>query len=78
MDLRASELERLERELKYSYVTEYSSQYEIDDYNANVNTYNSKLTAYQRDATALESRIDRFNAQVAAHNNYLTQNCTPR
>jgi len=78
MDLRASELKRLERELKYSYVTEYSSQYEIDDYNAKVNTYNSKLTSYKRDATALDSRIDRFNAQVVAHNNYLTQNCTPR
>jgi peptidoglycan hydrolase CwlO-like protein len=78
MDLRASELDRLERELKYSYVTEYSSQYEIDDYNAKVNTYNSKLTSYKRDVTALDSRIDRFNTQVAAHNNYLIQNCTPR
>lgn len=78
MDLRASELERLERELKYSYVSEYSSQYEIDAYNAKVNTYNSKLTSYKRDATALDSRIDKFNAQVAAHNNYLTRNCTPK
>jgi peptidoglycan hydrolase CwlO-like protein len=78
MDIRANELERLQREIENSYVNEYSWQWEIDDYNDNVNTYNSKLTSYKRDATALDSRIDRFNAQVAAHNNYLTQNCTPR
>ena len=78
MELRSSELERLQNEIEYSYVSEYSSQYEIDDYNAKVNTYNSKLTSYKRDATALDSRVDRFNAQVEAHNRYLTQNCTPR
>lgn len=78
MDTRASELERLQREIEYSDVNDYSSQWEIDDYNEKVNTYNYKLTSYKRDATALDSRIDRFNAQVAVHNNYLTQNCTPR
>lgn len=78
MDIRANELERLQREIENSYVNEYSSQWEIDDYNDNVNTYNSKLTSYKRDAAALDSRIDRFNTQVATHNNYLTQNCTPR
>lgn len=78
MDLRANELERLQREIEYSYVNEYSSQWEIYDYNDNVDTYNAKLTSYQRDATVLDSRIDRFNAQVEAHNRYLIQNCTPR
>lgn len=78
MDIRANELERLQREIENSYVNEYSSQWEIDDYNDKVNTYNYKLTSYKRDATALDSRIDRFNTQVATHNNYLTQNCTPK
>jgi len=78
MEIRANELDRLQREIENSYVNEYSSQWEIDDYNDKVNTYNSKLTAYKRDATALDSRIDRFNAQIAAHNNYLMQNCTPK
>ena len=78
MDIRSNELERLQREIENSYVSEYSSQWEIDDYNDNVNTYNSKLNSYKRDATALDSRVDRFNAQVEAHNRYLTQNCTPR
>lgn len=78
LELRANEIERLGNELKYNNVTEYSSQWEIDNYNTDVNTYNSKLAAYQRDATALDPRIDRFNTQVEAHNRYLIQNCTPR
>jgi len=78
MENRANELERLQGEIENSYVSEYSSQWEIDDYNDTVNTYNAKLTSYKRDSAALDTRIDRFNTQVAAHNNYLMQNCTPR
>lgn len=78
METRANELERLEREIEYSYVNEYSSQWEIDDYNDTVDTYNSKLTSYKRDAAALDNRIDRFNTQIATHNKYLVQNCTPK
>jgi peptidoglycan hydrolase CwlO-like protein len=78
MENRANELERLQGEIENSYVSEYSSQWEIDDYNDTVNTYNAKLTSYKRDVAALDTRIDRFNTQVAAHNNYLMQNCTPR
>lgn len=78
MDIRANELERLRREIEYSYITEYSPQWEIDDYNDKVNTYNSKLASYQRDAATLNARIDRFNSQIEAHNQYLIQNCTPR
>jgi len=78
METRANEIERLQREIENSYVNEYSSQWEIDDYNDTVETYNSKLTSYQRDATALDSRIDKFNTQIKAHNNYLVQNCSLR
>lgn len=78
METRANEIERLQLEIENSYVNEYSSQWEIDDYNDTVETYNSKLTSYQRDATALDSRIDKFNVQVEAHNNYLVQNCSLR
>jgi hypothetical protein len=78
MDIRANELERLRREIEYSYITEYSPQWEIDDYNDKVNAYNSKLASYQRDAATLNARIDRFNSQIEAHNQYLIQNCTPR
>lgn len=76
LEWRANELDRLWNAIEYSYVTEYSSQYEIDAYNADVEEYNSKLADYQWDADALDSRIDRYNTQIEAHNNYLTRNCT--
>lgn len=78
MDTRANEIERLQKEIENSYVNEYSPQWEIDDYNDTADTYNSKLISYKRDAAALDTRIDEFNTQVAAHNNYLAQNCSLR
>ena len=75
---RANELDRLSNEIEYSYVSDYSPQYEIDAYNADVEQYNSKLADYQWDADALDTRVDRYNNQVETHNNYLEQNCTPR
>lgn len=78
METRANEIERLQKGIENNYVNEYSSQWEIDDYNDTIDTYNSKLTSYKRDAAALDTRIDRFNTQVAAHNNYLVQNCSLR
>jgi len=78
MDNRANELERLERNIEYSYVNEYSEQWEIDNYNDEIYTYNSKLASYKRDAAAHDTRIDRFNSQIEVHNKYLAQNCTPR
>jgi len=73
---RGNEIDRLENEIEYSYVNEYSSQWEIDEYNASIDEYNTKLAAYNRDAASLDARIDRYNAQVQLHNNYLIQNCT--
>jgi peptidoglycan hydrolase CwlO-like protein len=77
LEYRANELERLQNEIEGSYVGEYSSQWEIDQYNETVDEYNSKLPSYKRDAANLDSRIDRYNAQIATHNNYLMNNCTP-
>lgn len=77
LEYRANELERLQSEIESSYVNEYSSQYKINQYNAMVDEYNSKLFSYKRDAISLDSRIDKYNAQIAKHNNYLKNNCTP-
>lgn len=77
LEYRANALEQLQNEIENSYVNEYSSQWEVDQYNEKVDEYNSKLPAYKRDAASLDSRIDRYNAQIAAHNNYLRSNCTP-
>lgn len=77
LEYRANALERLQNEIESSYVNDYSSQWEIDQYNEMVDEYNSKLPAYKRDAASLDSRVDRYNAQIATHNNYLKNNCTP-
>ena len=73
---RANELDRLKNEIDDSSVNDYSPQYVIDDYNEQVDTYNSKLTSYKRDASSMSSRIDQYNAQVERRNNYLIANCT--
>lgn len=74
---RGNEVDRLANELEYSYVNEYSAQWEIDEYNAKVAEYNRKLTSYNRDADSMDSKIDRHNGRVEIYNNYLIQNCTP-
>ena len=78
IEQRSRRLENLKDEIDSSYVSEYSSQWEIDDYNQKVDEYNGLLPGFKRDAESLSSRIDRYNAQVEARNNYLRQNCTPR
>lgn len=76
IEQRSTYLENLKKEIDNSYVNEYSEQYEIDSYNQKVDDYNSKLASYKRDAASLDSRIDKFNNQVNARNNYLMNNCT--
>jgi len=73
---RGSELDRLKSEINNTHVNDYSSQYEIDQYNEMVDEYNSKLASYNRDVGNSDSEIDVFNAQVERHNNYLMTNCT--
>lgn len=74
---RGNEIDRLANEIKYSHVNEYSSQWEIDEYNIKVDEYNRKLNSYNRDVSNLDSNIDQYNARVETYNNYLIQNCTP-
>lgn len=76
LEQRSTYLENLKSEIDGSYVNEYSSQYEIDNYNQKVDDYNSELASYKRDAASMSSRIDRFNSQVEAHNSYLINHCT--
>jgi len=76
LEHKSNELDRLKNEIDNSYISEYSSQYEINQYNETVNEYNSKLTSYKQDKESFSSRIDKYNAQVEIHNNYLKNNCT--
>lgn len=77
-EYRTNALERLGDEIDNYYVDDYSVQWEIDDYNAKVNEYNSKLPAYERDLASLDARIDTYNAQIKRYNNYLVANCTKK
>jgi len=49
---------------------------DIDTYNADVDTYNTLLDKLKLDRTALNTRIDAYNASEQVYNNYLAQNCT--
>ena len=77
-EYRTNALARLKDDIDSSYVNDYSAQWEIDEYNEKVDEYNSLLPAYKRDMAALDARIDRYNAQIQTHNNYLVANCTKR
>ena len=74
---RGREIDRLANEIESSYVTEYSPQWQINEYNAKIDEYNSKLTSYNRDVANIDVRIDAYNAKIERHNNYLVENCTP-
>jgi hypothetical protein len=78
IETRTNVLERIKKQIDSSYVNDYSDQWEIDQYNELVDDYNSKLPAYKRDLADLDTRIDRYNAQIQKHNNYLVANCTKR
>ncbi len=77
-EYRTNALASLKDDIDNSYVNDYSAQWEIDEYNEMVDRYNSLLPAYKRDMAALDARIDRYNAQIQAHNNYLVTNCTKK
>lgn len=77
-EYRTNALASLKDDIDSSYVNDYSAQWEIDEYNEMVDRYNSLLPAYKRDMSALDTRIDRYNAQIQTHNNYLVANCTKR
>lgn len=77
-EYRTNALESLKDDIDSSFVNDYSAQWEIDEYNEMVDRYNSLLPAYKRDMSALDARIDRYNAQIQTHNNYLVANCTKR
>lgn len=78
LEYRTNYLAGLKDEIDSSYVNDYSAQWEIDEYNEKVDEYNSLLPAYKRDVAALDARIDRYNAQIQTHNNYLVANCTKK
>jgi hypothetical protein len=75
LDAQSAELDRLKALIDSSATDQNSTQEEINSYNELVEEYNSRLGAYKRDAASLQASLDRFNAQVNAHNAYLANHC---
>lgn len=71
-----AEIENIKFKMNLSGVTQYSSQHDIDGYNALVEEYNTKLGAFKSDLTSHEARVDAYNKQIDARNDYLTSHCT--
>jgi hypothetical protein len=75
-EYRTNSLENLSDKIDNADIDDYSSQYEVDEYNDDVSRYNSLLSNYKNDSDLLDRRIERYNAQVDIYNNYLSSNCT--
>lgn len=75
LQTRQDALNDLEAQIKSNPVTQNSSQKLIDRYNAMIDRYNAQLNSLKADFNTHGVRVDRFNDQVKAHNNYLLANC---
>lgn len=71
------QLSLLESRIDNSTVTEYSSQWQIDQYNEMIDEYNTLFTSYSLESDRVDRRIDKYNAEVDAYNSYLIRNCKP-
>ncbi len=72
---RSDALDSLKLQIDTSGVTQYSGRGSIDRYNAMVSRYNSLLTSFKADYSSHQTRIDIYNQQVQARNNYLLTHC---
>ncbi len=72
---RTQALDALSAKINTSAINQSSSQNLIDGYNGMVESYNAKLTAFKADGAAHHHKVETFNAQVEAHNNYLIAHC---
>ncbi len=76
LDDRIAALEAERNRIENMYVDEYD-QDSIDNYNYQIDNYNSKKSRLQRDINAWNSKQKGYNLQVEAYNSYLENNCTP-
>ncbi len=75
---RSDTLDTLKFQIDTSGVTQYSEQYAIDNYNSMVQRYNAQLTSFRTDYASHQTRIDIYNQQVQARNDYLQTHCRRR
>ena len=67
LDNMANEIERLETELKNTYVDEYS-QSSVDSYNTKVENIKTKISLYN-------IKLEEYNNAIDKYNNFLDKNC---
>jgi hypothetical protein len=77
LQTRQDALNELEAQIKSTKLTQSSSQKLIDRYNAMIDRYNANLNSLKADSSTHGVKVDRFNDQVKAHNDYLLANCQP-
>lgn len=75
LDEQSDQLEILKNEIEFSSVSEYSSQYQIDQYNDDVQSYEDQRESYNNDVDYYTSRLESYNEAVASYNAYLESNC---
>lgn len=59
------------------YVDE-NDQYEIDNYNSRVDSYNNERQRLMTAVNSWEQRSKAFDSQIDTYNNFLDANCTPQ
>lgn len=75
LDRRIAALEAWGNRIENMYVDEYD-QYSIDNYNNQVDSYNSTKDKLNFDISIYEAKLPRYNSQVDVYNNFLENNCT--
>jgi hypothetical protein len=72
---RGDVLDSLKAQIDTSGITQYSDQASIDRYYAMVAQYNAQLGSLRADYSSHQARIETYNQQVQARNNYLLTHC---
>lgn len=74
LDAENNNLSVLKRQIDFTNVDQYS-QASVDEYNALISDYDSRLEVLRINTNSLQNRIDDYNAKIADYNNYLMANC---
>jgi len=64
-------------DIESTYVDE-NDEYEVDNYNDRIDSYNSERQRLITAANSWEQRSKAFDASIDAYNNFLDANCTPQ
>ncbi|MFA5877477.1 MAG: hypothetical protein WC880_03900 [Candidatus Paceibacterota bacterium] len=75
LDVRIATLKSQKSRIENMYVDEYDQE-SIDNYNYEVDSYNSSKNRLNSDIAIYEAKLPQYNTQVNAYNSFLDNNCT--